>query len=249
MAQLSFSQFANGTTADAGDVNTELLKLFNRVNSGMESDNIADAAVTTAKIADANVTAAKIGTDAVTTAKIQDAAVTSAKLASGIGDPRALDVVTAEATGWAADEQTEEDVWTYSVPANTIGADGLLVGSIDLRLVNDTAGVVNFTVKLIYGSTTISTISIGHGDAETNVNKIEFSLKGDGTTSSQEGHLRVYRMLVANNATLTYSSDDGTAAEDSTGALNLKISVACDTTDNNISYIMKHAYLLMMDAL
>lgn len=53
-------------------------------DSNVTTAKIAGSAVTTAKIADSAVTTAKIGGSAVTTAKIADKNVTTAKLASGI---------------------------------------------------------------------------------------------------------------------------------------------------------------------
>ena len=54
------------------------------VDGAVTSTKIGSSAVTTAKIADSNVTTAKIAGSAVTTAKIADKNVTTAKLAAGI---------------------------------------------------------------------------------------------------------------------------------------------------------------------
>jgi hypothetical protein len=45
MAQISFSDLANGTIPDASDFNDRLNALKNRINNGMEVDNLADGAV------------------------------------------------------------------------------------------------------------------------------------------------------------------------------------------------------------
>jgi len=60
MAQLSFEDLVNGVVPDASDFNSRLNALKNRINNGMESDNIADNAVTTGKINNDAVTLAKI---------------------------------------------------------------------------------------------------------------------------------------------------------------------------------------------
>lgn len=66
----------------------------------VDSTQIADNAVTTAKILDANVTTAKILDSNITTAKIADANVTAAKLASDVEVPALLSTtnITAVAT-------------------------------------------------------------------------------------------------------------------------------------------------------
>ncbi len=71
--------------ADAfeGEVLTNLsVNTTNLVDESVTTAKIAPGAVTTAKIADDNVTTAKLVTNAVTTAKITDANVTNAKLAN-----------------------------------------------------------------------------------------------------------------------------------------------------------------------
>lgn len=55
-------------------------------DANVTADKLASDSVTTAKIVDANVTSAKIASDAVVTAKIADANVTKAKLAQGVQD-------------------------------------------------------------------------------------------------------------------------------------------------------------------
>lgn len=72
--------FTNNTTASATEVNANFDTIYNEFNGDIDSNNLADSGVTTAKIADSNVTTAKINDSAVTTAKINDDAVTSAKL-------------------------------------------------------------------------------------------------------------------------------------------------------------------------
>lgn len=60
MAQITFEDFVNGVVPDASDFNSRLNALKNRINNGMESDNIADNAVTTAKINNDAVTLGKM---------------------------------------------------------------------------------------------------------------------------------------------------------------------------------------------
>lgn len=65
MSQITFSDLVNGTYPDASDFNTRFNALKNRINNGMEADNIADSAVTTAKINNGAVTYAKFDSQVV----------------------------------------------------------------------------------------------------------------------------------------------------------------------------------------
>ena len=78
---LAVSSGGTGSTT-AGGARTNLGLGALAVLAQVDTAQIVDDAVTTAKILDANVTAGKIATDAVTTVKILDANVTAAKLAT-----------------------------------------------------------------------------------------------------------------------------------------------------------------------
>ena len=60
MSQLSYSNLVDGDTPTASGFNTRFLLAINLLNSGIEADNIASLAVTTAKIASKAVTLAKM---------------------------------------------------------------------------------------------------------------------------------------------------------------------------------------------
>ena len=60
MAQISFTDLVNGVVPDASDFNTRLNALKNRINNGMESDNIAALAVGTPALQNDAVTLAKL---------------------------------------------------------------------------------------------------------------------------------------------------------------------------------------------
>ena len=78
---LAVSSGGTGSTT-AGGARTNLGLGALAVLAQVDTGQIVDDAVTTAKILDANVTAGKIATDAVTTVKILDANVTDAKIAT-----------------------------------------------------------------------------------------------------------------------------------------------------------------------
>lgn len=62
MATITVSLPTDDSTAEVADYNTPITTIVNAINGGLDSNNLADNAVTTAKITDANVTGAKIGT-------------------------------------------------------------------------------------------------------------------------------------------------------------------------------------------
>ena len=64
MSQLTFNSFTPNTLADANAVNAEMTKIFDQINTGMESDNIAPLSISTGAIIDGAVTNAKLNTAA-----------------------------------------------------------------------------------------------------------------------------------------------------------------------------------------
>ena len=64
MGLINYSSIEDGTGIDAADVNTPLTTIYNDYNGNINSNNLADNAVTTAKIGDGAVTNAKLSTTA-----------------------------------------------------------------------------------------------------------------------------------------------------------------------------------------
>lgn len=60
MSNISFTAITDGSSIDASDVNGPLNTIYDDYNGSIDSNNLADNAVTTAKITDANVTMPKI---------------------------------------------------------------------------------------------------------------------------------------------------------------------------------------------
>jgi len=161
--------------------------------------------------------------------------------------PITLDVVTADAT-FLASSTSEEDIISFSVPANTLGTNGVLRYSMWATWLNNSGGAATNTLKLIYGSTTLVTAPVINAgpDATAFDVKIEVLLKGDGATNSQEGWLRwtfPNATLGGIQTTLLTASNIGTAAEDSTGALNFKISGTSSVSSASIAFVRKSSIL------
>lgn len=138
---------------------------------------------------------------------------------------------------------TETDFLTVSIPANTLGTNNAVVGKCYFSWTN--ASTTSKVLKLIYGSTTVGTVTIPCG-ATTGITfngYIDFMLVGAGTTSSQEGSVVINGAEVSLDPTTTngrhlYGAAKGTAAENSTGALNLKLSW---TQNSGETFTMGHA--------
>lgn len=93
MGSISFTQITDGSTIDATDVNTPLNTIYNDYNGNIDSNNLADNAVTTDKITDANVTMSKISNPykaraySTSVQTINDASITKVTLGTEAFDP------------------------------------------------------------------------------------------------------------------------------------------------------------------
>lgn len=140
---------------------------------------------------------------------------------------------------------TETDFLTVSIPANTLGTNSGITGRAYFTWTN--ASTTTKVLKLIYGSTTVGTVSLVSG-AATGIafaGYIDFVLLGAGSTSSQEGSIAIGAGengldLTATNGRQLYGAAHGTAAENSTGALNLKLSW---TQNSGETFTMRHAII------
>lgn len=86
MSQITFSDLENGIYPDASDFNSRFNALKNRINSGVEADNIASSAVTTAKINNGAVTYNKFDSQVVHDATTVTAAADDYALISDTSD-------------------------------------------------------------------------------------------------------------------------------------------------------------------
>lgn len=146
---------------------------------------------------------------------------------------------------------TETTIATIAVPANTLGTANAIKGRLIVSTMQlDASSSTALIIRMKYGSTTVCTYNIADAASSTGAKSgfIDFNLMANASTSAQTGNIGV---------TFGDSSDDtfhtiaglttGTATEDSTGALNLVITVqfANNTSGNNItmaSYIAEKVY-------
>jgi len=112
MGTINYSSIEDGTTIDAADVNTPLTTIYDDYNGNIDSNNLADNAVTTAKITDANVTTAKIADDAVTAAKSTELVAGTRRQGNATGTDITDPVIK---YGWAQLTATTNKTQTYTV--------------------------------------------------------------------------------------------------------------------------------------
>lgn len=137
-----------------------------------------------------------------------------------------------------ANTTTETSILSaYTVPGGTLGTGGVyLDGVIWGRIENSTGSDRTITLKLKYGTTTIATI--GPTSVSTGKDlpvKLEFMLMGDGSASAQVGQLiRVTEPLDGLGTSVKAAT--GTAAEDSTGDLDLDLTATFNLADTTFLF-------------
>lgn len=162
-----------------------------------------------------------------------------------------LDVVTAESTVIAS-STSEETSHTFSVPANTFGTNNLLRLNYWGLVLNNSGGSIVVTYRLKYGATTLATVAMTMPTASATPQYLELTalLKGDAATNAQEAVLLVNQVFpgagTSQREFMAY--DDGTSAEDSTGALNLLITAQSDTNNAGISLVKKSVSIEKLEA-
>lgn len=132
-------------------------------------------------------------------------------------------------------DASETTIVSYSVPGGTLSTGNYLMVTVEGSWLNNTGSNATITMSLKFGATTVA--SAGTGNVATNANTKHYravaTLVAQGATNSQWGG--IYQ---SPNATAS-ASDDGTAAEDSTGAKTLVITAQLSTNSTNLTYIMK----------
>lgn len=130
---------------------------------------------------------------------------------------------------------TETNIFSVSVPANTLGTANLIRATIIVSTVNNVdpglGTAADLTIRLKYDDTTVATATMNPNPNGTGLSgQIEAWLFANGSTSAQRGS--VTATLIKNhdnpwNTTLNYAhiNGTGTAVEDSAAAKNIIISV------------------------
>lgn len=147
---------------------------------------------------------------------------------------------------------SEEDLVSFSIPANTLGTNNGVNLEVDIHIDIDTSSANALVFRLKYGTTTIATIN-GESLTAADFNfdgYLNAVIMGDGATNAQVANFGwavtedSMNTLEPNNDTQGYASvahARGTAAEDSTGNLDFKITVQPAVADTNVG-VIAHSY-------
>jgi len=145
---------------------------------------------------------------------------------------------------------TETDLLSYTVPANALGTANIIefklfVSDFDI---DDTKTI---TLRLKYGGTTLSTIVFTHPNTSPDTERMSLSgvLYANGA-NAQEGVLEAIAMSPdlngGGNGTYGMDTQVGTAAEDSTGALDLKVTVQFNTSSAGNNITVANSYIKLI---
>lgn len=152
---------------------------------------------------------------------------------------RKINITTTPVT--VSNTTSETNLLSVSIPENRLSTNNGVVARLNISDHDELSGTM--TIRAKYGGTTVSTL-VTTGAALTNMKGfIEFRLYANAATNAQKGFANCF--LVA-DAGATFGNvkvfaDEGTAAEDSTGDLDLVISVQFSVANAGNSITMDTA--------
>jgi len=152
---------------------------------------------------------------------------------------------------------TETDLYNFTVPANTLGTDGIIRGFIAGEYFNNSGGSRAFILRIKYGSTTMyQDISLTI-PLDTNIRGFAITYEISAVDSTSVQALTGTLIISAPGAAttgygeLTLSSSltaafGGAAAEDSTTALALNVTIEHDTANASLSIKANQRHLELL---
>jgi len=126
----------------------------------------------------------------------------------------------------------ETTLYSFSLPANTLGTDKGIRIRVPLSVLEVTATKTQ-TIRLKYGSTTLATVVMDEAIDTGWGGFIEAELFANAATDAQFGFVTVGGGAGGGTESAKMMSDDGTATEDSTGALTVAITAQRNQDDAN----------------
>jgi hypothetical protein len=128
------------------------------------------------------------------------------------------------------DSTNETTLFTATVPANTLGTANAIRGRF---LIAGRHQNGNWVIKLKYGSTTLITLTNTNTWSSRETGWLDFILTADGATGAQNASMAYFLTNDSGAATpLHHDAGEGTATEDSTGALTLEVTIQVTSTTN-----------------
>ena len=156
--------------------------------------------------------------------------------------PSLQDRVSVDGTA-ASGNGIQTTLYSYSVPANTLGTNKRLHLVMPFALTNNSAGARNVVIKFIYGATTLFTATFPAvpTSATAWLGTLDFNLWNADATNAQRGVLAgtLWQDAKATYEPISTPGYYGTAAEDSTAAKTLKVDVTL--TNNATQSAVAHA--------
>lgn len=165
-----------------------------------------------------------------------------------LGD-RKLQGTTADVV--VASSTSETDLVSFTVPAHTLSTANI----IEFRLFVSVFGLTTtkkITIRLKYGGTTIATLELTQGNNTPIAERMSLygALYASGATNTQEG---VIEAIVSNddisgaaNGSNGMDTQVGTAAEDSTGALDLKVTAQFNNSSASDKITVANSYVKLI---
>lgn len=164
-----------------------------------------------------------------------------------------LSVVTGNVT--SASDTSENNIFSVSVPAGTLGTGNAVRAKIMVSALS-LSSTKTVTFRLKYGSTTIATevITNGAGGSATMAGYIDAIVMASGATNTQEGSIFIDTSDLTGNqyesaggGAQTFDQargfELGTAAEDSTGALNFIVSYQFNNSSASDTITIPHSII------
>ena len=228
----AIDQIVAGGAQDASTSTKGIVKMSVAPVSATEpiavGDNDARLNATTGLTADEE--AAIVGGGAIGTPSGTNKFVTEEYVAATIVDysTRVYSSVTDVTKATAS--TSDSNLYTAPIAADLLSTNRVIQGT--LQITNFSTNGPHPTIKLKYGSTTVASITFPNATASSYTGVVNFSLIANGT-SAQEGYISGYIGAVPTTyggINHAFISGTGTAAEDSTTALDLKLDIVWNTT-------------------
>ncbi len=242
---INYTQFSGAGQITAGD---GLSKSANTLSANVDGSTL-EISSDNLRVKDGGITDAKIATgiDAV---KLADGSISNTEFQYLNGltdaiqtqlDARRKVLSTIATSSNVASSSAETDILSFTLPANTLSTNHIINMKLHCNYFNNTGIAQTFTLRLKYGSTTIASftsISINSSSAH-RIMILDAYIRGNGATNAQKGN------LFQQSTSFSTATDPGTAAEDSTTPLTLKITVQHSNSDVNLVWTTDEAVVAL----
>jgi hypothetical protein len=145
-------------------------------------------------------------------------------------------------------DNSETNIFSYNVVGGTLGSTGEIRVRMNGYLRNVSGNPRNFTFKLKYGAETIATTtSEDLNSGEVGPFHLEANVAANAGSGAQVGGLTTVWADTSGNEDGVGWYDDGSAAQDSTGNLNLIITATAEVADADLELYLYAYEILFAD--